>query len=345
VEKAPAGISNIKQTFPVARDIKEFAMKTLSFNALASAGAFFVMCASVMAAGPKGDVRGLVNVSIIQTRCLKCHGGKSVNGDLDFRRGLTREQKLDAINKVASGEMPKNGPRLTPQQFSQLKIELGMTNAGASSAPNQAPPATTARVSAVKPTAAQGKTSQGRISVVSSDSVSVPTARVRVIPAGSSPSRSASAARVVVVTADDTNSAAVAPPKPVAKLKVVAATTPNGASDFNKSLDTLSSMKDDSSKISDSIKGLVGDWMAVSRHGDGELSTVELQLDDHGWAKLTIPGADGKPSTTTRKVELKDKQLTLTGNGGDVSLGKLVDFDSRQMVLERETGLVTFVRP
>ena len=85
--------------------------------------------------------------------------------------------------------------------------------------------------------------------------------------------------------------------------------------------------------------------MAVSRQGNGELSTVELQLDDNGWAKLTIPGADGKPSTTTRKVEFENSELKLTGAEADVMLGKLVEFNARQMVLERSGGQVTFVRP
>ena len=132
-------------------------MKTSAFHALASAAALFVMCPSVMAAGQKP--------SIIQTRCLKCHGGGSVSGGIDFRRGLTQEQKLDALNMVASGEMPKSGPRLTPQQFAQLKIELGVTNPNASSAPKQAPPTTAARASAVKSTAAQGKPGQARVYV------------------------------------------------------------------------------------------------------------------------------------------------------------------------------------
>jgi hypothetical protein len=360
VEKARAGISNPIQIFQVAWDIKVIAMKTSSFNVLAVSAAFFALCASVMAAGPNGDVPShpLSKSSIIQTACLKCHGGASVNGDLDFTRGLTLEQKHDVIAKAASGEMPKNGPRLTPQQFSQLKKELaGMTNAGASSASNEAPPASPlAKRPAPKPRSLKATTSvsskastlpappQAHISVVR-PSDDVPTARVRVVPAGSPSSKPVSKARVVVVTADDISKTAVAPPKPDVKPQPIAATTPNGTDDFNKSLDKLDTSKDDASKISDSIKGLVGDWMAVSRQGDGELSTVELQLDDHGWAKLTIPGADGKPSTATRKVELKDSQLTLTNKSGVVSLGKLVSADSRQMVLERETGLVTFVRP
>jgi hypothetical protein len=60
---------------------------------------------------------------------------------------------------------------------------------------------------------------------------------------------------------------------------------------------------------------------------------------------LTVPGADGKTSTTTRKIEIENKELKLTGGDADVTLGKLVEFNSRQMVLERAGGQVTFVRP
>ncbi len=101
----------------------------------------------------------------------------------------------------------------------------------------------------------------------------------------------------------------------------------------------------ESEKINSALEGLVGTWTAVARHGDGELTTVELQLDDRGWAKLTVPGADGKPSTIKRKVELNNKELKLTGGDAELLLGKLVDVNSRQMVLERSGGQVTFVRP
>jgi hypothetical protein len=114
--------------------------------------------------------------------------------------------------------------------------------------------------------------------------------------------------------------------------------------DVSKLLDTAAAANE-TSKIADAIKGLVGRWMAVSRQGDGALSTVELQLDNSGWAKLTVPGPDGKPSTTTRKVEFENSELKLTGADADVMLGKLVEFNSRQMVLERSGGQVTFVRP
>ncbi len=125
----------------------------------------------------------------------------------------------------------------------------------------------------------------------------------------------------------------------------VAKVAPKSEADLNTSLDSPDAAKEGTSKIADAIKSLVGPWMAVSRQGDGELSTVELPFNDNGWAKLTVPGADGKPSTTTRKVEFENNELKLTGGDADVLLGKLVEFNSRQMVLERSGGQVTFVRP
>jgi len=110
---------------------------------------------------------------------------------------------------------------------------------------------------------------------------------------------------------------------------------------------TAAAPKEDDSKIADELKGLVGTWMAVARHGDGELTTVELQLDSKGWAKLTVPGTSGTPSTITRRVELNEenKELKLTSPEGALALGKLVEFNSRQFVLDRDGGQVTFVRP
>jgi hypothetical protein len=142
------------------------------------------------------------------------------------------------------------------------------------------------------------------------------------VPAGTAKSQQVTKSRVTVVSTKDTKAAPV----------------------FTPTYDSPPAVSEDTSKVSDAVKGLAGDWIAVSRKGDGELSTVELQMDDHGWAKLTVPGADGKPSASTHKVELKDKTLTLTGGGRDVSFGKLVSVDSRQMVLEGETSSVTFVR-
>ena len=114
---------------------------------------------------------------------------------------------------------------------------------------------------------------------------------------------------------------------------------------IEEKLASLDKVEETPAEISEGLKGLVGTWMAVSRQGDGELSTVELQLNDNGWAKLTVPGSDGKSSTTTRKAELDNNELKLTGGDAEISLGKLVDFNSRQMILERSGSQVTFVRP
>jgi hypothetical protein len=115
--------------------------------------------------------------------------------------------------------------------------------------------------------------------------------------------------------------------------------------DPTKTVNANASTKPEASPLAEGLKGLVGTWMAVGRHGDGELSTIELQLDKSGWAKLTVPGADGKPSTITRHVDFEGQELKLTGADGALALGKLVEFNDRQLVLDRADGQITFVRP
>jgi hypothetical protein len=90
---------------------------------------------------------------------------------------------------------------------------------------------------------------------------------------------------------------------------------------------------------------LVGAWQAVARNENGELTKIELRLDENGWATLTVPGQDGDTSSTRRRAELKDGQLVLTGEGNDINLGKLASFDKNQVILDRLFGQITFVRP
>ncbi len=138
----------------------------------------------------------------------------------------------------------------------------------------------------------------------------------------------------------------VAATTPSARITVVKDTTTSDAlkAEVAKAVGEVGEVEE-KEKINTALEALVGTWTAVARHGDGELTTVELQLDDRGWAKLTVPGTDGKPSTIKRKVELNEKELKLTGGDAELLLGKLVDVNSRQMVLERSGGQVTFVRP
>jgi hypothetical protein len=324
------------------------------------------MCASALAVGPQGKNPGSAKVpsdfsdpvskpSIIQTACLKCHGGKSVNGDLDFTQSLTREQRVDAMTKAARGEMPKNGPKLTPPQLSQLQKELGLAkNAGASSAPNQGPPnsglakrpASKAHaLNATTPVSSTASTSsalpQAHVSIVPPGS-DVPVGHVQVVPQVTT--------KALTLAKGQSNATAVGPkPRPKKFLPPAGLTkdVDKTQQEASKPVEKADAANEGIAKVSDEIKRLAGDWMAVARQGDGELSTIELQLDDHGWAKLITPGSDGKSSTTTRKVELEKNELKLDGANSNpaISLGKLVSVDNHQMVLERSSGLVTFVRP
>ena len=79
----------------------------------------------------------------------------------------------------------------------------------------------------------------------------------------------------------------------------------------------------DEPKVDERIVQLAGTWKAVARRGEGELTTVELVLDNRGWAELTVPGSDGKPATTKSRVNLENEELRLTGANKVVSLGEL----------------------
>jgi hypothetical protein len=144
-------------------------------------------------------------------------------------------------------------------------------------------------------------------------------------------------ARITVVSANLSPSPKTISKLPSAKLTVVAEDAPIAPI-------ATEIVAEESTAIDSKIAGLVGTWKAVARKGDGELTTVELHLDNRGWAELTVPGNDGKPSTTKSRVNLENEELKLTGSDKVVSLGKLVEFNKRQMVLDRAEGQVTFVR-
>ena len=107
------------------------------------------------------------------------------------------------------------------------------------------------------------------------------------------------AARITVVSVNSSTAVAKNSSVPSAKLTVVA-DTPAEAT-------TKVAVDEQPTKIDPAIANLVGTWKAVARRGDGELTTVELRLDDRGWAELTTPGPEGKPSTTKSQCSWRTK--------------------------------------
>jgi hypothetical protein len=158
--------------------------------------------------------------------------------------------------------------------------------------------------------------------------------------------RPMSIAQVAPVQAAQVHAAVQTAPKaPTAKITLVSATSTDSMQAIAAAPSgKLRIVADEPDAIDSRIVGLVGTWKAVARQGDGELTTVELRMDNRGWAELTVPGDDGKPSTKKSRVKLENEELKLVNLDQIVTLGKLVDFDSRQMVLERAEGQVTFVR-
>lgn len=140
--------------------------------------------------------------------------------------------------------------------------------------------------------------------------------------------------------------AAATPAQPAAKITVVAAAPTTAVAATTKPAANTGSLRivADEPELDARIAQLAGAWKAVARRGAGELTTIELVLDNRGSAELTLPGADGQPATTKSRANFQNEELRLTGTGRVVSLGKLVDLNDRQMVLQLTEGTMTFVR-
>lgn len=156
------------------------------------------------------------------------------------------------------------------------------------------------------------------------------------------------AAQITILNTDSAVTS-IAPEAPKATLMIVDDVTPVAgvltqpqiakASEPEKPAETVTP-----ETIDGALADLVGKWKAVARHRDGTLTTVELQLDNRGWAELTVPDSNGDPSTTKSRVKFKDQELKLESGDNVTLLGRLLTFNKRQLVLERAEGKVTFVR-
>lgn len=62
-------------------------------------------------------VWGADPASVLESRCLKCHGGEKVSAGLD----LTQAGSTRIVERVERGEMPLGGPRLTSEEVAAVK--------------------------------------------------------------------------------------------------------------------------------------------------------------------------------------------------------------------------------
>jgi len=64
--------------------------------------------------------------SVVQQRCVVCHSGADAKGRLSLETpaALDPASRLKAIRAVLSEKMPKDGPRLTPEEAGQALEEL-----------------------------------------------------------------------------------------------------------------------------------------------------------------------------------------------------------------------------
>lgn len=59
----------------------------------------------------------------LEAHCAKCHSGANAKGDFDITAAITCEQKVTALQKVLSGEMPKGKP-ITDEEAKAVLDEL-----------------------------------------------------------------------------------------------------------------------------------------------------------------------------------------------------------------------------
>src|SRR6202790_3296469 len=76
---------------------------------------------------PTGGSAAKMSVgSIVQQRCIVCHSGADAKGKLSLETpaALDPASRLKAIRAVLSEKMPKDGPRLTPEEAGRALEEL-----------------------------------------------------------------------------------------------------------------------------------------------------------------------------------------------------------------------------
>jgi hypothetical protein len=178
-------------------------------------------------------------------------------------------------------------------------------------------------------------------------SQAVPAARIRVVDSASLNRPATSASGLRSATAVPTARIRVVDEAIDSKMEVEAPTAvePAAANADAEAAVVAATIPEASAPIDPAFAKLVGTWKAIARYGDGELTTVELQLDERGWAAFTVPSVEGQPSTIKRRAKLNGEELKLTGPDTNLLLGKLIEVTKRQMVLARAEGKLTFVRP
>ena len=83
--------------------------------------------------------------------------------------------------------------------------------------------------------------------------------------------------RITVVSANSTDSSRSVAKLPAANLTIVSDDAPASKTEEIATSEPV---------LDEIVAKLVGTWKAVARHDDGELTTVELHLDNHGWAEV-----------------------------------------------------------
>ena len=97
--------------------------------------------------------------------------------------------------------------------------------------------------------------------------------------------------------------------------------------------------------VPEELRAILGLWESKSTDAEGQVSSIELNLQETGDATLTVQAAGISPVSVTRKFAVNDGLFTLGDGEGKLTLGKVVSADADQVVLDAAAGRLTLTRP
>ncbi len=99
------------------------------------------------------------------------------------------------------------------------------------------------------------------------------------------------------------------------------------------------------SKVPNELQPLLGFWEAVTRDAEGNVTRILMNLKPDATAELTVPTANGGQVKIERDFAVDNGVFKLTDGDKELILGNVVEAGAEKVVLGREDGNITFLRP
>lgn len=125
--------------------------------------------------------------------------------------------------------------------------------------------------------------------------------------------------------------------------------TVSGPSAAGQNLDSLNAQLDALAQagpagLDPALLPLVGDWEAEIAGPNAAPQRILLSIRANGMASISIPTSGQGSTTLSRRMVFQDGMLSLEDGGQSMSLGRLMQADANQLILERSSGRLNFAR-